>query len=232
MYYGIQIMTIAYNDIKPWGRSFNEYVRMFDLTLSDLRRKIVGCGDGPASFNAELTELGGNIISIDPVYIFSADEIRQRIYETYNDIIDQTQKNQDKFIWQEIGSIEELGKIRMSAMEKFLNDFSGGLMQKRYIPDELPFLSFSDKEFDLALCSHLLFLYTDNLSLAFHLKSIEELCRVSNEVRIFPLLDLNAERSSYVEPIIDFLRMRNRNVKEIKVAYEFQKGGNTMLKIC
>jgi hypothetical protein len=232
MYYGVQIMTLVYNDIKPWGRSFNEYVRMFDLTHADLRRKIVGCGDGPASFNAELTELGGNILSVDPVYIFSADEIRQRIYETYNDIIDQTQKNQDKFIWQEIGSVEELGKIRMSAMEKFLNDFSGGLMQKRYIPGELPFLPFSDKEFDLALCSHFLFLYTDNLSLEFHLKSIEELCRVSNEVRIFPLLDLNADRSSYVDPIIDFLRMRNRNVKEIKVAYEFQKGGNTMLRIC
>ncbi|AKB81511.1 hypothetical protein MSBR3_0933 [Methanosarcina barkeri 3] len=225
-------MTITYSDIKPWGRSFNEYVRMFDLTPADLRRKIVGCGDGPASFNAELTERGGNVTSVDPVYIFSADEIRQRIYETYNDIIDQTQKNQDKFIWQEIGSVEELGNIRMSAMEKFLNDFSEGLMQKRYIPGELPFLPFSDKEFDLALCSHLLFLYTDNLSLEFHLKSIEELCRVSNEVRIFPLLDLNTDRSSYVEPIIDFLRMRNRNVKEIKVAYEFQKGGNMMLRIC
>lgn len=232
MYSGAQIMAITYHDIKPWGRSFNEYVRMFNLTPADLERKIMGCGDGPASFNAELTEQGGNIISVDPVYFFSADQIRQRIYETYYDIIDQTQKNQDKFIWQEIGSVEELGRIRMSAMEKFLEDFSGGVMQKRYIPGELPLMPFSDKEFDLTLCSHLLFLYTDNLSLEFHLKSIEELCRVSNEVRIFPLLNVNADRSSYVEPIIDFLRARNRDVKEIKVAYEFQKGGNTMLRIC
>jgi len=82
------------------------------------------------------------------------------------------------------------------------------------------------------MCSHLLFLYTENLSLEFHLKSVEELCRVSNEVRIFPLLDVNADRSPYVEPIIDSLRARNRDVKEIKVAYEFQKGGNTMLRIC
>jgi len=64
------------------------------------------------------------------------------------------------------------------------------------------------------------------------LKSIEELCRVSNEVRIFPLLDVDAYRSSYVEPIIDFLRARNRDVKGIKIAYEFQKGGSTMLRIC
>jgi hypothetical protein len=225
-------MTVIYHDIKPWGRSFNEYIRMFNLTSADLKRRIIGCGDGPASFNAELTERGGNIVSVDPVYFFSAEQIRQKIYETYDNIIYQTKRNRDKFIWQETGSVEELGRIRMSAMEKFLEDFSRGVIQKRYIPGELPLLPFSDKEFDLALCSHLLFLYTDNLSLEFHLKSIEELCRVSNEVRIFPLLNVNADRSSYVEPIIDFLRERKRDVKEISVAYEFQKGGNTMLRIC
>ena len=53
---------------------------MFNLTSDDLERKILGCGDGPASFNAELTELGGNIISVDPIYFFSADQIRQRIH--------------------------------------------------------------------------------------------------------------------------------------------------------
>ena len=51
-------------------------------------------------------------------------------------------------------------------------------------------------------------------------------------IRIFPLMDLNANRSSYVEPVINFLRMKKREVMEVKVAYEFQKGGNTMLKIC
>lgn len=225
-------MTIEYYDVKPWGRSFDEYVRMFSLTPTDLKRKIMGCGDGPASFNAELTKRGGNITSVDPVYYFSADQIKQRIGEARDEIIDQTWKNYNKFIWQEIDSVEKLEKIRMSAMEKFLEDFPKGTIQKRYVPGELPFLPFSDKEFDLAVCSHLLFLYTDNLSLEFHLRSLEELCRVSNEIRIFPLMDLNANRSSYVGPIINFLRIKKRDVMEVKVAYEFQKGGNTMLKIC
>ena len=66
-------------------------------------------------------------------------------------------------------------------MAKFLEDFPKGIIQKRYVPGELPSLPFSDKEFDLALCSQLLFLYTDNLSLEFHLRSLEELCRVSND---------------------------------------------------
>ena len=231
MCYSVPNMTIEYYDIKPWGRSFDEYVRMFSLTQADLRRKILGCGDGPASFNAELTERSGNITSVDPVYHFNTDQIRQRISETYDDVIGQTRKNQDKFIWQEISSVEELGRIRMSAMAKFLEDFPEGLKQKRYVPGELPSLPFCDKEFDLALCSHLLFLYTDNLSLEFHLRSLEELCRVSNEVRIFPLLDVNASRSIYVDHVIDVLRAGKRDVLEVKVAYEFQKGGNTMLRI-
>jgi SAM-dependent methyltransferase len=225
-------MTIKYLDIKPWGRSFDEYVRMFSLTPTDLTRKIMGCGDGPASFNAELTERGGNIISVDPVYYFSANQIRQRIGEAHDEIIDQTRKNYNKFIWHEIDSVEKLERIRMSAMEKFLEDFAKGTIQKRYVPGELPFLPFSNKEFDLALCSHLLFLYTDNLSLEFHLRSLEELCRVSNEIRIFPLMDVNANRSPYVEQVIHFLRVKKRDVMEVKVAFEFQKGGNTMLKIC
>ena len=45
--------------VVPWGRSFAEYIRMFSLTEEDLEKRILGCGDGPASFNAELTKKGG-----------------------------------------------------------------------------------------------------------------------------------------------------------------------------
>ena len=47
--------------VVPWGRSFDEYRRMFALTESDLRLKIVGCGDGPADFNAEATRRGSTV---------------------------------------------------------------------------------------------------------------------------------------------------------------------------
>ncbi len=48
--------------VVPWGRSFSEYQAMFSLNESDLTKTILGCGDGPASFNAELTKAGGNVI--------------------------------------------------------------------------------------------------------------------------------------------------------------------------
>ena len=41
------------DSVVPWGRSFDEYCAMFDLSDRDLDLKILDCGGGPASFNAE-----------------------------------------------------------------------------------------------------------------------------------------------------------------------------------
>lgn len=39
---------------------------MFALSDGDLQLKILGCADGPASFNAEASRLGHSVIAIDP----------------------------------------------------------------------------------------------------------------------------------------------------------------------
>ena len=44
--------------VVPWGRSFDEYRRMFALGEAELRRRILGVADGPASFNAQATAGG------------------------------------------------------------------------------------------------------------------------------------------------------------------------------
>ena len=74
-------MSIQYKDVVPWGRNFDEYSRMFNLTEWELRLRILGCGDGPASFNVECNQRGGQVISIDPLYHFSLDAIEKRIAE-------------------------------------------------------------------------------------------------------------------------------------------------------
>jgi hypothetical protein len=43
--------------VVPWGGSLNEYRQVFSLSAEDLHKKILGCADGPASFNAELTPI-------------------------------------------------------------------------------------------------------------------------------------------------------------------------------
>ncbi|PRX28940.1 hypothetical protein BX659_11159 [Orenia metallireducens] len=224
-------MEIKYESVVPWGRTFEEYVDMFNLTEVDLDKSILGCGDGPASFNYTMKEKGKEIISIDPIYQFTNDDIAKRIDETYQDVIEQTEQNKDKFIWTTIKDVEDLGRIRMSAMEKFLADYDLGKQENRYLYAMLPNLPFEDKQFDLALSSHFLFLYTDNLSLEFHIEAIDEMLRVAREVRIFPLLDLNGVRSLYVDEVINKYSEIGYSVNEVIVDYEFQKGGNTMLKM-
>ena len=61
----------------------------------------------------------------------------------------------------------------------------------RVVAGDARALPFADGEFDLALSSHLLFLYSAQLGKDFHLQSMFELCRVAREVRVFPLLALN-----------------------------------------
>src|SRR5262245_16379181 len=173
--------------VVPWGRSFDEYFAMFDLSEQHLTLKILDCGVGPASFNAEGTRRGGAITSCDPIYAFTPSQLEDRIAATSREILDQTRRNMAEFVWTSIQSVEKLGELRMSAMRTFLADYSSGRRDGRYVSGELPTLPFADGSFDLALSSHLLFLYTEQFDSSFHCAAIDEMCRVAGEVRIFPL---------------------------------------------
>lgn len=226
-------MGFTLESVVPWGRSFDEYVAMFALSETDLQKRILGCGDGPASFNASLSRQGGPgwVLSVDPLYRFSAEEIGMRISETYEEVMAQTRRNAHEFVWSTITSMDELGRIRMAAMAEFLSDYPQGLEQGRYVEGELPHLPFPDAEFDLALCSHLLFLYSGQLSEEFHLAAIRELVRVAGEVRIFPLLELGSQPSRHYQAVTSSLSAMGYNVTVVSVPYEFQRGGCQMLRI-
>lgn len=224
-------MAFTLDKVVPWGRSFEEYVRMFNLTPADLQKNILGCGDGPASFNAEMHRQGRRVTSLDPIYRFSAQKIAERIAETREVIVEQLKASRDDYVWGTIGSPEELGKLRMSAMQTFLTDFPCGKQEGRYIPGELPALPLADRQFDLALCSHLLFLYSEQLSPEFHHAAVAELCRVAGEVRIFPLVTLAGSWSPHVDQVISQVETSGGRTSIEKVPYEFQRGGNKMLII-
>mgnify|MGYP002777052720 CR=1 FL=1 len=225
-------MGLRLEEVVPWGRSMSEYIRMFDLSEADLHRKILDCAAGPASFNAEMTRAGYSVISCDPIYQFSADEIQKRVEETYAIVLEKVEASKDKFIWTTFKSPEEMGQTRLAAMREFIADFPNGLQQGRYRTEEFPVFSFESNQFDLTLCSHLLFTYSDQFSFEFHLASILEMCRVSTEVRIFPLLvNVMAEVSPFLDLIIEALREREFEAAIAPVPYEFQRGGNQMLRV-
>lgn len=217
--------------VVPWGRSFEEYVEIFSLTTGDLKKSILGCGDGPASFNAELTRRGGNVVSIDPTYKFTAEELQSRISQVYDEIMPQMQLNKDMYIWESIPSVEALGEIRMKAMNGFISDFEGGKESGRYFCESLPNLAFEDKQFDLALCSHYLFLYSEHVGLDQHIASIKELCRIAKEVRIYPLLSLDGEVSPHLNKVISALSEVDLTSSLVGVGYQFQKEATQMLVV-
>jgi hypothetical protein len=210
-------------EIVPWGRSFEEYRRMFGLSGDDLAGRILGCGDGPASFNAESTAAGHAVVSCDPIYTFAAEEIRRRVEETYETILSQGRLHPERFVWDFFRDADDLGRHRLAAMQRFLDDFERGRREGRYVVASLPKLPFADGEFRLALVSHLLFLYSDHLDQALHVESALELLRVADEIRIFPLLTLERSWSPHVEPVRSAMEAAGYAVKIVAVPYEFQR---------
>lgn len=223
---------ITINDTYPWGRNLEEYRSMFALGSRELEQKILSCADGPASFNAEMTRLGKRVMSLDPLYEFTTAEIRARIDATCQEMIDLATTNAHRFCWGEIPSPEALGKRRMAAMNLFLDDYETGRAHGRYQAQSLPRISFQTAEFDLALCSHFLFLYSHRFDLDFHFQSVLEMLRVARQVRIFPLLNMDGWKSEHLDPLLARLHALGLNTSIERVDYEFQLGGNEMLRIC
>lgn len=160
-------------------------------------------------------------MSIDPIYQFTKAEIDDRINKTFSIVMEQTQQNLQEFVWTHIGSVEELGRVRTTAMRDFLTDYPTGKREGRYIEAELPKLPFSDGAFDLALCAHFLFLYSEHFDKAFHLLSLRELCRVAREVRVFPILELGSIRSRHIDEVVSTLASEGYEVCVERVDYEF-----------
>ena len=223
-------MEFKLNKAVPWGRNLQEYKQMFSLSKEDLDKNIVSFGDGPASFNSELKALGKKCTSIDLIYQFSKEELRERFEEVKVEVIKQVRANSDKFIWKNIADPNELEALRVNSMNDFLKDFDLGKQENRYVYHELPNqLNFKDKEFELGLSSHFLLLYP-KLGLDFHINALTEILRVCKEVRIFPILNLNAEKSEMLEGVIKYFE-KDYSLRIEKVEYEFQKGGYEMLRI-
>jgi hypothetical protein len=204
---------------------------MFSLSDADLKQRILGCADGPASFNAEMYQRDRRVVSCDPLYQFKAEEIRRRIESTWPRMLEFARRNHTEFVWDTNRSSKELVRLRRATMERFLADFEAGKAQGRYLVAALPSLPFADQTFELALCSHFLFLYSEQFPLQFHIDSVREMARVAREVRVFPLLDHVGKPSCHLEPVTAAAARWGLKAEVEQVPYEFQRGGNRMLRL-
>jgi hypothetical protein len=224
-------MVMQLEKVVPFGRSLDEYRQMFALSEGDLERDIIGVGDGPASFNAEMHALGKRVVSIDPLYMFSAGDIERQFYAVVDNTIEQVKATPDDWVWAYHRSPEHLRENRVNVLTRFTADYDAGKKAGRYLIGELPQLDFGDDQFDLALCSHFLFLYSDHFTYEFHRSAISEMLCVAREIRLFPLMTLMLKLSPYVETLIRELESQGYVVQIQTARYQIQRGGNQMLSI-
>lgn len=223
-------MAFKLDSVVPWGRNLNEYTMMFKLGEEDLSKKIAGFGDGPASFNYEAKQKGYFVTSFDPIYQFSKSELQQRIEEVRVTVMQQMKENMDNYNWTSIRSLDELENVRMSAMQLFLSDYESGKLEGRYIRQTLPEkLPYADNTFDIGLSSHFLLMYTA-LGYDFHIQAMIEMLRVCKEIRIFPIVDLDANKTELITNVISYFQ-KNYDTEICETHYEFQKGDNKLLII-
>lgn len=215
--------------VVPLGRSYAEYEAMFCLTPKDLRGSIVGVADGVSSFNAEARSAA--IVSVDPIYRIAAKELRPQFEASMREVMGQVDESDPLWKWDYHGSLSQLKAHRRNVFERYCDHREQSHSKPRYITGALPHLPFQTNAFDLALCSHFLFLYSHLKDEAFHVAGIQEMLRIAAELRLFPLLDLEGRESIHVHAISERFTQSGFHVSRQRVSYEFQRGGNEMMVI-
>ena len=213
------------------GRTFEEYLEMFLLSEEELQgKKILDCPAGACSFTAVGNKLDLDVTACDIAYYHSVEALENKGLQDIEHAMEHMQKVQHNYKWGYFGDVEGLRKHRLSALQDCANDMR--VSKERYIPVTLPSLPFKDEAFDILLSAHFLFMYADRLDYQFHIETLDELLRVTKEeVRIFPLVDLEGKRYEHLDKIISHLVDNGCSVEEVKVPYEFQINANSMLKI-
>jgi SAM-dependent methyltransferase len=134
----------------------------------------------------------------------------------------------DRFVWNWYGRPEQRERLRRDALARFLLDLDRS--PGRYVAAALPRLPFRDGSFGLAVCSHLLFTWADQLGLEWHRAALRELTRVAVQVRVFPTVVQGAgEPVPFWDELMRVLADDGLVVAERRVDYEFQRGADRML---
>ena len=215
------------------GRTYFEYLRIFDLDESVLRNgRVLDCAAGPSSFTAEASKRGFDVTACDVLY---GNPIETLADKGSKDIEHTFQKVDDVphlYVWKQYKDRQEIIGLRHKALSLFEQDYLDGLRQGRYIRAELPRLPFPDKAFSLVLSSHFLFLYGDRLDVDFHVASLKEMTRVSSgEVRVYPLQGLDAKLSPHLDNVLSRLRAEGIRAEIVPTPFEFQRGADKVLRV-
>lgn len=216
------------------GRTYDEYVRMFNLSKDVLTANtFFVCPGGASSFTAQATKNGYRVSAGDILYNLSKDELQYHGEASINTTREKMGDVVDGYNWDEFGNVEGLLQARSKSLSDFLADYQKGTEDGRYIQCTLPKLPLADEEVDVVLSDHLLFTYPQFFDSEFHVRSIEEMIRVAKkEVRLFPLVSsASGTRPPFFDNVIRHLHGLGVKTAIKTTEYHFQVGSNEMLVI-
>lgn len=213
-----------------WIYSYSDYRQMFDLSDRDLSKKILDFPGGIASFNAECYQSGINITSGDECYSLNTDEMKSYAKKRFDFCEKHLREHLENLRSQNEDFINKILVSWTKSLDTFLEDYPKGITQKRYLSMSLPKLPYDDHAFHLILCKDLLF-HSNASSNIKREEIISELCRVGEEVRVFPLLNEKGVMTEELGPILMILQQNNFGVEVREVPYQIRKGENAMLRI-
>ncbi len=201
-----------------YSRSLGEYRDMFNLTGKDLKRSILGVADGVSSFNMQMDKKGRPMTSVDPVYALNSKDITALFRSNLDDIFSQITRESTSWQWHYYEDAKAMRKHCEKAFQRFIEHYPNA-KKKQYVNAQLPDLPFKDDSYELVLSAHLLFLYEHLFDLRFHWLSLMEMLRVGKEVRVFPLVNIQGECSSHLDPIMARLLRHGFKVDLVPVPY-------------
>ncbi len=225
------VPALSLDSIGFFGRSYDEYLRLFALDAAALsRRRILDVAAGPASFAAEASRRGLDVTAVDPLYGCTPAALRAHIHLDYARMFARMRAQPGLFRFERFRSFAEAEADRTAAAQGFLTDYDAHFVHGRYVGGALPRLPFATATYDLVLCGHLLFLHQRQFDFAFHLAACRELLRVARqEVRIHPLCGPDGQRYPAMDELLDALRADGVEGEERPAGQEFFRGANTVL---
>jgi hypothetical protein len=219
------------NSVAFFGRTFDEYVRFFDLDAGALPGlRILDVAAGPSSFTAEAHRRGIRAAAVDPLYGYSPQSLDAFVRVDYERVMAEVRLRESLLRYRYFPSIEAAEASRRTAAARFLSDYEDGFVQDRYIGGSLPRLRFKDGSFDLVLCAHLLFTYARHFDYDWHLAACLELLRVSAaEVRLHPICGPDGRVFGEMDRLRRDLEARGAGFRIIDVDFEFFAGTSSTL---
>lgn len=216
-------------------RSYEEYVRMFDLQQSDLENgTVLDVAAGGSSFTAEANARGYSAYAVDPRYGAGIEAWIKEAAQEIDTSTAKLAKIKENFDWSYYGSLDNHRAGREASIVRFAAHVQGGAETEHYVYGLLPKLPFADDQFSLVLCSHFMFLYANQFGPDFHIKAVLELmriCKPGGQIRIYPLISLNWEPYPELEQLLETISANGGRPELFPSRLPFIPGSSQYLKI-